>query len=66
MIICDQKPKLLTSVSRLTGAMIVVHQIDTGGAVLTLSNTIVDVDVTVLPHPTLSAFAVVVAHLIGA
>lgn len=66
MIICDQKPKLLTSVSRLTGAMIVVDQIDTGGAVLTLSNTIVDVDVTVLSHPTLSAFAVVVAHLIGA
>lgn len=46
--------------------MIVVDQIDTGGAMLTLSNTIVDVDVTVLPHPTFSAFAVVVAHLIGA
>lgn len=46
--------------------MIVVDQVDTGGAVLTLSNTIVDVDVTILAHPTLSAFAVIVTDLIGA
>lgn len=58
--------KILTGESRLTSAMVIVNQIDARGAMLTLSDAIVDVLVAVLPHPAHSAFAVVVADQVGA
>lgn len=46
--------------------MIVVHQVNTGGTMLTLTNTIVDVLITVLPRPAYSTLAMIVAYKIRA
>ena len=50
-----------TCVALVAGAMVVVHQVYTGGAVQTLALAIVEVNVAVLPLPSLAAAALVVA-----
>ena len=50
-----------TCVSRLTGTVVIVDQIDAGGAMLALSHTIVDVLIAVFSSPSDPAFAPVVA-----
>lgn len=56
----------LTGVSGLAGAVIIVNEIYTGGAVLALSNAVVYVLITIFAGPAGLTFAPVVAYQVHA
>ena len=63
---CKTRNTSLTCVSWLTGTVVIIDEVNAGGPMLALADTVVDVLVPILAHPPDPTLAVVIAHQVRA